>query len=170
MFVAKGVSPTEPEGVSDCLNGDLTLPLIDESHSPVAEKCVRFSTEAIQLISEEMRTLLEGGVILHAEFSRAAQMARIRAKNGRLRPYDNKQEFNSFLILYSGGLGGMPSIRDGFKGRDHFAKNRVGARRPHQIPIAEADRRKTASRDADDRPFALDLAGFDLMVSPPPEY
>ena len=42
-FIHQGLFPTDPKRVPACLDGELTLPLIDESHSPVAGKQRTFS-------------------------------------------------------------------------------------------------------------------------------
>lgn len=61
-FIRKNMFLTDPEAMSECLDGDFTLPLIDESHPPVAETKRRFSPEDSEII-EEIEKLLGRGVI-----------------------------------------------------------------------------------------------------------
>lgn len=53
----------DPERMLECQDGQLTLPLIDESHCPIARKQHRSSPEESEMIHEEMDKLLERGVI-----------------------------------------------------------------------------------------------------------
>lgn len=44
-FIGRGLFQVDPERVSACLDGGLSLPLLDESRAPVAEKLRRSSSE-----------------------------------------------------------------------------------------------------------------------------
>ena len=72
---------------------------------------------------------------------------------------------NPRLIVDGGGLGDMQSIFSSLKGKRYFTQTDL-ASGFHQMPIAEKDKHKTAFRDADERLWKFNRAGFGLTVLP----
>ena len=62
-FITGGLFPTDPKRVPACVNGELSLPLIDESCTPVAEKQRHFLPQEISMIREEIHMLNDRGII-----------------------------------------------------------------------------------------------------------
>lgn len=61
-LIGRGLFPTDPKRVPACMDGELTLPLIDESQPPIGKKRC-FSPQEIEMITEEFQTFLDRGVI-----------------------------------------------------------------------------------------------------------
>ena len=65
-FISGGLFPTDPKRVPACVDGELSLPLIDECCTPVAEKQRRFSPQEASMIREEIHKLNDRGIVLRA--------------------------------------------------------------------------------------------------------
>lgn len=63
-----------PVPVPACLEGELSLPLVDDSHAPVAEKHRRFSPEDMQVMRAEVDKLLDRGILRPSESPWSAQV------------------------------------------------------------------------------------------------
>lgn len=62
-FIGRGLFPVDPKRFPICLDGELSLPIVDASHAPVAAKQRRFSPEETQTIRQEVDKLFERGII-----------------------------------------------------------------------------------------------------------
>ena len=164
-FADEGLFPTDPKRVPACVDGELTLPLIDEACRPIAAKQRRFSPEERQMIREEVAKLLERGIVRPSKSPWAAQCVCVRKKDGTMRLCIDWRALNGLLISDSGGLGDMQSIFDSLKGKKFFTQLDL-ASGFHQMEIAEADKFKTAFRDADGQLFEFNHAGFGLTTLP----
>ena len=164
-YIDAGLFPSDPKHVPACLNGELTLPLIDESCRPVAAKQRRFSPEETLMIREEIQKMLDRGIIRPSTSPWAAQCLCVKKKDGTLRLCVDWRALNSLLVSDSGGLGDMQSIFDSLKGKRYFTQIDL-ASGFNQMRIAEKDKHKTAFRDADAMLFECERAGYGLTVLP----
>lgn len=103
--IYQNLFPTDLKRVPERLDGELTLPLIDESQSQVAEKQHQFSPEEFQMITEENDKLLERCVIRPSKSPWAAQVVCLRITNGALRLCVNWRKLQSPRVLDTEGLG-----------------------------------------------------------------
>ena len=84
-FISGGLFPTGPKRVPACVVGELSLPLMDESCTPVAEKQRRFSPQEIAMIREEIHKLNDRGIIRPSKSPWAAQVLCVKNKDGTMR-------------------------------------------------------------------------------------
>lgn len=85
-FIGRGLFSVHPKRVPASVDGELSLPLLDESPSPLAEtKQRRFFPEETQRIREEVENLLNRGIIRLSKSLGVARVLRIRKKNGTVR-------------------------------------------------------------------------------------
>lgn len=83
--ILRGLFCTDLKCMLACLDGDeLSLPLVDKSHALVAEKRLRFLPEETQIIREEVDRLLGRGMTNPLKWPLAAQVPRVRKKDGTL--------------------------------------------------------------------------------------
>lgn len=61
--IIEGLFPTGPKRVPACLDGELSLILVDEFHAPVAEEPRRFSLEDTQMIQARVDKFLDPVII-----------------------------------------------------------------------------------------------------------
>ena len=148
-----------------CVDGELSLPLMDESWTPVAEKQRRFSPQEISMIREEIQKLNDRGIIRPSKSPWAAQVLCVKKKDGTMRLCVDWRRLNSLLVVDSGGLGDMQNMFSNLKGKRYFTQIDL-ASGFHQLPIAEKDKHKTAFRDADGQLWEFNRAGFGLTVLP----
>ena len=116
-FVEDGLFPIDPKRVPACIDGELELPLINESCTPFAAKQRRFSPEERRMIRAEIQKLLDRGIIRPSVSPWAAQCLCVRKKDGTLRLCIDWRVLNKLLVSDSGGLGDMQTIFDGLKGK-----------------------------------------------------
>ena len=164
-FISGGLFPTDPKRVPACVDGELTLPLANETSTPAADKQRRFSPEEVSMIRAEISKLLDRGIIRPSKSPWAAQVLCVRKKDGTMRLCVDWRRLNARLIVDGGGLGDMQSIFSSLKGKRYFTQIDL-ASGFHQMPIAEKDKHKTAFRDADGRLWEFNRAGFGLTVLP----
>lgn len=81
-FIGRDLSRTDPKGVPACVGGELTLPLIDQYHPPIAEKQRRVSPYERGRITEEVLTLLDPGATRPSKSPWAAQVSRVKERMG----------------------------------------------------------------------------------------
>ena len=112
-LVEAGLFPIDPKWVPVCINGELELPLIDESRTPYAAKQRRFSPTEFNMIRAEIHQLLDRGVIRPSTSPWAAQCLWVKKKDGAMRLWIDWRALNKLLVSDSGGLGDMQSIFDG---------------------------------------------------------
>ena len=148
-----------------CVDGELSLPLMDESCTPVAEKQRRFSPQEISMIREEIQKLNDRGIIRPSKSPWAAQVLCVKKKDGTMRLCGDWRRINSLLVVDSGGLGDMQNMLSNLKGKRYFTQIDL-ASGFHQLPIAEKDKHKTAFRDGDGQLWEFNRAGFGLTVLP----
>ena len=79
-FISGGLFPTDPKRVPACIDGELTLPLANETSTPAADKQRRFSPEEISMIRAEISKLLDKGIIRPSKSPWAAQVLCVRKK------------------------------------------------------------------------------------------
>ena len=142
-FISGGLFPTDPKHVPACVDGELSLPLIDGSCTPVAEKQRRFSPQEISMTTEEIH----------------------KKKDGTMRPWVDWRRLKSLLVIDRGGLGDVQSMFSNLKGKGYFTQIDL-ASGFHQLPIAEKGKHKTDFRDADGQLWEFNRAGFGLTVLP----
>ena len=164
-FISGGLFPTDPKRVPACVDGELSLPLIDESCTPVAEKQRRFSPQDISMVREEIDKLNDRGIIHPSKSSWAAQVLCVKKKDDTMRLCVDWRRLNYLLVIDSGGLGDMQSMFSNLKGKRYFTQIDL-ASGFHQLPIAEKDKHKTAFRGADGKLWEFNRAGFGLTVLP----
>ena len=164
-FISGGLFPTNPKRVPACVDGELSLPLLDESCTPVAEKQRRFSPQEISMVREETHKLNDRGINRPSKSPWAAQVLCVKKKDGTMRLCVDWHRLNSLLGIASGGLGDIQSMFSNLKGKRYFTRIDL-ASGFHQLPIAEKDKRKTTFRDADGQLWEFNRAGFSLTVLP----
>ena len=164
-FISGGLFPTDLKRVPACVDGELSLPLIDESCTPVAEKQRRFSPQQNTMIREEIHKLNDRGIIRPSKSSWAAQVLYVKKKDVTMRLCVDWRRLNSLLVVDSGGLGDMQCMFSNLKSKRYFTQIDL-ASGFHQLPIAEKDKHKTAFRDADGQLWEFNRAGFGLTVLP----
>ena len=164
-FISGGLFPTDPKRVPACVNGELSLPRIDESFTPVAEKQRRFLPQEISMIKEEIHKLNDRSNTRPSKSPWAAQVFCVKKKDDTMRLCLDWCRFNSLPVIDSGGLGDMQSMFSNLKVKHYFTQIDL-ASGFHQLPIAEKDKHKTAFRDADGQLWEFNRAGFGLTVLP----
>ena len=147
-YITAGLFPSDPKRVPACIGGELTLPLKNETCTPVAEKQRRFSPEERHMIREETKKLLDRGIIRPSNSPWAAQCLCVKKKDGTLRLCIDWRALNEQLVADSSGLDDIQTIFDGLKGKKLFSQIDL-ASGYHQVEIAERDKYKTAFRDPD---------------------
>ena len=164
-YITAGLFPSDPKRVPACIGGELTLPLKNETCTPVAEKQRRFSPEERHMTREETKKLLDRGIIRPSNSPWAAQCLCVKKKDGTLRLCIDWRALNEQLVADSGGLGDIQTIFDGLEGKKFFTQIDL-ASVYHQVEIAAKDKYKTAFRDPDGQLCEFNRAGYDLTVLP----
>ena len=164
-FITGGLFPTDPKRAPACVDGELSLPLIDKSCTPVAEKQRRFSPQEISMIREENHKLNDRGIIRPSKPPWVAQVLCVKNKDGTMRLCVDCRRLNSLLVIDNGGIGDMQSMFANLKGKRYLTQIDL-AFGFHQLPIAENDKHTTTFRDADGQLWEFNRAGFGLTVLP----
>ena len=164
-YVTAGLFPSYSKRVPACIGGELTLPVKNETCTPVAEKQREFSPEECHMIREETKKLLGRGIIRPSISPWAAQYLCVKKKDGTLRLCIDWWALNEQLVADSGGLGNIETVFDGLKGKKLFTQIDL-ASGYHQVEIAERDKYGTAFRDPDGKLYEFSRAGCGLTVLP----
>lgn len=86
------------------LDGELSIPIVHESHAPIDGEQRRFSPEEILIIRPGVDKLLDCGINRPWKCSCAAHLLCVREKDGRLKLCVDWHMFNRPLVLESPGL------------------------------------------------------------------
>ena len=121
-FISGQLFPTDLKRVPACVDGELSLPLIDEPCISVAEKQRRFSPQEISMNREEIHKLNDRGIIRPSKSPWAAKVLCVKKKDGIMRLCVDWRRPNSLLVIDSDGLGDMQSMLFNPKGKRYFTQ------------------------------------------------
>ncbi|CAN0415651.1 unnamed protein product [Scytosiphon promiscuus] len=144
----------------------MRIPLIDEECIPIASKQHIFSPEVADAVQSEVRKLADGGVIRKSTSAWAARCVTVRKRDGTLRLCQYYRGLNGCTRTNSDGLGNIQEMFQRLSGNSRFTSTDL-ASGFFQLPIVEADRHKTAFRDAFRQLWEYVRCGFGLKILPP---
>ena len=161
-----GLFPEDPKRVRACKVRELRIPLIDEGCVPIAAKQQRFSPEEADAVQSEVGKLADRGIIRKSTSAWAARCVTVHKKDGTLRLCQDYRGLNGRMLNNSGGIGNIQEMFQRLSGNSWFTSIDL-ASGFFQLPIVEADRHKTAFRDAFGQLWEYVRCGFGLKVLPP---
>ncbi|CAB1096262.1 unnamed protein product [Ectocarpus sp. CCAP 1310/34] len=156
--------PANPK-IMDALPGrEVPIPLVDENVTPVACK-QQYNPIQAEIANKQVDLWLKTGVVRRASSVWCSRTSIVKKKAGSNRVAVDYRPLNAVTKKDSGGLGTLATMHHRIEDSKFFTLLDLPSAY-HRLSIREADRHKTALRDARGRPYEFARCGFGLTNIP----
>eukprot|EP00752_Nemacystus_decipiens_P012408 g10995.t1 len=161
----KAFFPKHTKVVNVLTGREVELPLYDENAKPFACEAQRFNPHMSDILVDQIKDMLEAGILSFANSEWCAKMVPGKKSDGRYRICIDYRELIKLLRKNVGGLGDILGLYDRMKGSKYFSPIDLKSVY-HQLPIKRSDRHKTAFRDPSGRLLQWNVASLGISTIP----
>ena len=161
----QGLFPANPKVVNALPGREVSIPLVDENVPPVACKQQQYNPIQAEIVNKQVDLWLATGVVRPSTSAWCSRTSIVPKKDGSYRLTIDYRALNRVTKKNSGGLGTLATMHHRIKGSKFFTLLDLPSAY-HQLSICEADRHKTAFRDARGRLYEFTRCGFGLTTIP----